>query len=267
VLSGDDGGTYRLAGSGTVSASQGANVVAGQALGSAAKGGITFGIDVPDVAPPVCVLPALQAWAVGNQIDVHALPVTCPAPALPGTTTFSPAVMAGLQQPPAAPDPPAMEPAPAHTVTVLVVTDRTTATIRSNLQALLTGAGVPGQIESADVLTGPNHDLATQVSTAAATAHPDLVIVAIDHPAVDQASAVATVLAQTPVLWVRAVSPTLSPAAGAAEGQQYQSLVTHAPNLRVLTLPGSLIGSGLQAADAPGPRPVTPWSPAGSRTT
>ncbi len=249
VLSGDDGGTYRLGGLGTVSAMQGAKVVAGQALGSAAKGGITFGIDVPDVAAPVCVLPALQAWAVDNQIDVHALPVTCPAAALPGTTTSSPAVMAGLQPPPAATNTPTTEPAPAHTVTVLVVTDRTTAAIRSNLQALLTGAGVPGQIASADVLTGSTHDLAAQVSAAAATAHPDLVIIAINHPAVEQASAVATVLAQTPVLWVRAASPILSAAAGAAEGQQYQSLEKQAPNLRVLTLPGSLIASGLQAAD------------------
>ncbi|MEO8827167.1 NlpC/P60 family protein [Lapillicoccus sp.] len=249
VLSGDDGATYRLAGFSTISVVQGAKVVPGQALGLAAKGGITFGMDIPDVAGPVCVLPALQAWVVGNQIDVHALPVRCPAPALPGTATFSPAVMAGLQQPPAAPGTPTTVPAPAHTVTVLVVTDRSTAAIRSNLQGLLTGAGVPGQIASADVLTGPTHDLAAQVSTAAAAVHPDLVIVAIAHPAVEQASGVSTVLAQTPVLWVRAVSPTTAAAAAATEGQQYQSLVKHAPNLRVLTLPAALTASGLQAAD------------------
>ena len=239
-----------------MSASLGARVVTGQALGSAGKGGITFGIDVPDVAAPVCVLPALQAWAVGNQIDVHALPVICPAPALWGTSTVSPAVMAGLHQPPTAPTTPATDPAPAH-ITVLVVTDRSTAAIRSNLQALLTGAGFPGEITSTDALTGPDHDLATQVSTAAAAAHPDLLIVAIDHPAVEEASAVASALAQTPVLWVRAVSPTQSATAGAAEDQQYQSLVKHGPNLRVLTLPGSLIASGLQAADGS-------WTPAGS---
>ncbi len=252
VLSGDDGGTYRLAGLGTVAASPGAKVVAGQALGSAGPGGITFGIDVPDVAAPVCVMPALQAWAVGNQIDVHALPVTCPALTLPGTTAFSPAVMAGLHQPPAVPvtaPAPTTDSAPGPPVTVLVVTDHATAAIRSNLQSLLTGAGFPGQIASADVLSGPDHDLATQVSTAAAASHPDLVIVAIDNPAVEQASTVATVLAQTPVLWVRAVKPSLSAAAGAADGQQYEGLVKRTANLRVLTLPGSLIASGLQAAD------------------
>ncbi len=69
--------------------------------------------------------------------------------------------MAGLNQPP-----PTTEPAPAHTVTVLVVTHPSTAAVRSNLQALLTGAGFPGQITSNDVLTGPEHDLATQESTA-----------------------------------------------------------------------------------------------------
>lgn len=180
-----------------MSASLGAKVVTGQALGLAGQGGITFEIDVPDVAAPVCVVPALQAWAVGNQIDVHALPVTCPAPALSGTATFSPAVMAGLHQPPAAAaDTPAAGPAPVPTVTVLVVTDRSTAAIRGNLQALLTGAGFPGRIMSTDVLTGPDHDLATQVSTAAAAARPDLVIVAVEDPAVDEASAVAAVVAQ-----------------------------------------------------------------------
>ena len=197
VVSGDDLATYRLGGFRAVSTSLGAKVATGQALGSAGKGGVTFG---NHVAAPVCVQPALQAWAVGNQIDVHALPITCPAPPLSGTPTFSPAVMAGLHQPPTAPTTPATDAAPAHTVTVLMVTDRSTAAIRSNLQALLTGAGFPGEITSTDTLTGPDHDLAAQVANAAAAAHPDLVIVAVAHPAVEQASAVATVLAQTPVL-------------------------------------------------------------------
>lgn len=45
------------------------------------------------------------------------------------------------------------------------------------------------------------------------------------------------------------MSPTLSAAAGAAESKQFQALVKQDPNLRVLTLPGSLTASGLQAAD------------------
>ena len=87
------------------------------------------------------------------------------------------------------------------------------------------------------------------MSTAASTTHPDLVVVALNHPTVQQAAALEAALpSTTPLLWVRTSRPTV-PAAGAAEDQQYQKLLEHAHNLRIMTLPVPLTAPGLVATD------------------
>lgn len=74
VLAGSDGATYLYGGVVAPRVRPGQQVKPGSRLSEAGAAGLTLEITVPDVASPVCVQPALAAWAAGSTVDMHALP-------------------------------------------------------------------------------------------------------------------------------------------------------------------------------------------------
>ena len=75
VLSGTDGVTYTYRDV-TASMAQRTKVNAGTQIGVSGSRGLTFSISVPDVRGAVDADEAMQAWAAGLTVDVHALPST-----------------------------------------------------------------------------------------------------------------------------------------------------------------------------------------------
>ncbi len=230
VLSGTDGVTYTYRDV-TTSMAQRTRVNVGTQIGVSGSGGLTFSISVPDVRGAVDADEAMQAWAAGLTIDVHALP-----------STIVPATAAQARK------------------QVLLVTDTGARTAATDLAKSVAGQMVRVQTDTVGdprSLSGRAH-LAQQIAAAGGRG---LVVVVLANGTPAQAAALAARLpAGHDLLWV--APPGTTPKQAAA----YRAIVSARPGFRVESLPAALtkvnaLTSVARAASAGS------WSPTGALAT
>lgn len=214
VLSGADGATYtyRHVTASTVRAStvprstvRHMAVQAGTKIGAANPGGLTFSISVPDASGPVDADEALQGWASGLSVNVHALPSSIAA----------------------------VSTAPAH-AKVLLVTDSGSRPATPGLAGSLSGPLVRVRAETVSDPRVVRHrdPVAQQIASAAKQ---QLVVVVLANGTPGQAAAVAAHLpAGRHLLWVAPPGTTRQ------QAMAYRAIVAAHPGFRVESLPAAL---------------------------
>ena len=237
TLTGSDGATYIYTNVVGLPGSTGpvvnAVVHAGERIGTAGVGGITFAIALPDVSGPVCAWSALADWSQGVSFDVRALPQTCTA-AL-GSAVPSP----GL-------------PDPARAASVLILTDAAAGSMGADVAALFSGTPVTARMLTLDE-SSTVQDQVAQIS-AAQPVPADLVVVSLAGASPDELSGLAELLPpRQSVLWVKPPARTPNVALDAAE----RTVIAAHPNIRVQTPPPAL---AVLSAGPPGSSGPPPWT-------
>lgn len=207
VLSGADGATYTYRGV-TVTPRPGPGrpqkVRAGMRIGASRPGGLTFSISVPDTSGAVDAEQALEDWASGLSVNVHALP-----------STIEPASAA-----------------PARTQTLLVTDSGSRAA--AGLTRSLSGPQVRVRAETVSDPRPVRHQnpVAHRIASAARR---QLVIVVLAHGTPTQLKAIAARLpAGRPLLWVA------PPGTTARQAAEDRAIAAAHPGLRVESLPAAL---------------------------
>lgn len=250
VLSGADGATYTYrdvtANPGIAAAPQAAapragaagqvpqarRVQAGDQIGTSGPGGLMFSISVPDVRGAVNADEALQAWASGLSVNVHALPSS-----IASVTTTA-----------------------ATQAKVLMVTDAGASAAAADIKKSMSGPLTQVRTETvSDPLPARQRDpVAARI---ASSAQQQLVVVILANGTPAQAGAIASGLpAGRQLLWVAPAGTTAKQAAA------YQAIVAAHPGFRVESLPAGLAGATAKAANAL-PSGSRTLSPAGALAT
>lgn len=226
VLSGADGATYtyrdvtaapdiaatRQAGA-DAKAPQARHVRAGDQIGTSGPGGLTFSISVPDVRGAVDADEALQAWASGLSVNVHALPSS-----IASVTTA------------------------AAQAKVLLVTDAGARAATTGTAKSMSGPLVQVRTETVSDPRPVNHrdPVAAQI---ASSAKQQMVVVMLANGTPAQAGAIASRLpAGRQLLWVAPAGTTAKQAAA------YRAIVAAHPGFRVESLPAGLADATATAA-------------------
>ena len=235
VLSGTDGAAYTYRNV-TASSALPTRVNAGTQIGVSAPGGLGFSISVPDARGAVDAHEALQAWAAGLTIDVHALPSSV-APASAATARRQ----------------------------VLLVTDTGAGMAATDLAKSVAGQLVGAQVSN----VGDSRSAGGQARAAQQIAAPGgqpLVVAVLANGTPAQAAALAARLpAGHDMLWV--APPGTTPKQAAA----YREIAGAHPGFRVESLPAGLtaLNNPAVAGSAGSARPTSAatWSQADALAT
>jgi cell wall-associated NlpC family hydrolase len=228
VLSGADGATYtyrNVTATPSIAATpqagvggkalQARHVQAGDQIGASGPGGLTFSISVPDVRGAVDADEALQAWASGLSVNVHALPSSIASV----TTT----------------------PAQAK---VLLVSDGGARAATAGMAKSMSGPLVQVRTETVSDPRPVRHrdPVAERL---ASSAKQQLVVVILANGTPAQASDIASRLpAGRQLLWVAPAGTTAKQAAA------YRAIAAAHPGFRVQSLPAGLADATAKAANA-----------------
>jgi cell wall-associated NlpC family hydrolase len=228
VLSGADGATYTYRdvtaapdiaatrqADADAKAPQARHIRAGDQIGTSGPGGLTFSISVPDVRGAVDADEALQAWASGLSVNVHALPSS-----IASVTTA------------------------AAQAKVLLVTDSGARAATTGTAKSMSGPLVQVRTETVSDPRPVNHrdPVAAQI---ASSAKQQMVVVILANGTPAQAGAMASGLpAGRQLLWVAPAGTTAKQAAA------YRAIVAAHPGFRVESLPAGLAGATARAANA-----------------
>ena len=214
VLSSADGAAYTYRDV-TATVAPRARVTAGEQIGVSGPGGLTFSISVPDVRGAVDAGEALQAWAAGLSVDVHALPSTI-APATAGP---------GRRQ-------------------VLLVTGAGAGAAAADLAKSVAGPMVTVQTSTAGDTGSVVGQAAVARQVAAAGGQRLVVVILADGTPARAAALAARLPAGHDVLWV--APPGTTPEQAAA----YREIVAARPGFRVESLPAALAAVTAPATSA-----------------
>ena len=231
VLSGTDGVTYTYRDV-TASMAQRTKVNAGTQIGVSGSGGLTFSISVPDVRGAVDADEAMQAWAAGLTVDVHALP-----------STITPATAAQARK------------------QVLLVTDTAAGAAATDLAKSVAGQMVRVQTDTVGDPRSLRGQAQVAKQIAALSGGQRLVVVVLADGTPAQAAALAARLpAGHDLLWV--APPGTTPKQAAA----YRAIVAARPGFRVESLPAALTAVNALTSQARAASAGS-WSPTGALAT
>jgi cell wall-associated NlpC family hydrolase len=229
VLSGADGATYTyrdVTATPSIAAAPQADaagkvpparhVQAGDQIGTSGPGGLTFSISVPDVRGAVDADEALQAWASGLSVNVHALPSS-----IASVTTTA-----------------------ATQAKVLLVSDGGAQAAAASIKKSMSGPLIQVRTETVSD-PGPVRQRDPVAAQIASSAKQQMVVVILANGTPAQAGAMASGLpAGRQLLWVAPAGTTAKQAAA------YRAIVAAHPGFRVESLPAGLAGATARAANA-----------------